>query len=84
MKNICNAPTKKVTATKLDNLEKKWRGKYPHAILSWRNNWDGLTVSFQFPLKIRKIIYTTNLIEKLNGKSEDTRNQRFRSLRTMP
>jgi putative transposase len=42
--------------------------KYPYAILSWRNNWDDLTVFFQFPLEIRKIIYTTNLIENLSGK----------------
>ena len=27
-----------------------------------------LTVFFEFPLEIRKIIYTTNLIENLNGK----------------
>ena len=50
------------------DAEKKWGGKYPYAILSWRNNWDDLTVFFQFPLEIRKIIYTTNLIENLNGK----------------
>ena len=68
MKNIYNAPNKEVAATELDNLEKKWAGKYPYAILSWRNNWDDLTVFFQFPLEIRKIIYTTNLIENLNGK----------------
>ena len=70
MKNIYNAPNKEVAATELDNLEKKWGGKYPYAILSWRNNWDDLTVFFQFPLEIRKIIYTTNLIEnklKRNG-----------------
>lgn len=67
----------------LDNLEKKWGGKYPYAILSWRNNWDDLTVFFQFPLEIRKIIYTTNLIENLNGKSESTLNQNFHSRRMM-
>ena len=66
--NIYNAPNKEVAAAELDNLEKKWGGKYPYAILSWRNNWDDLTVFFQFPLEIRKIIYTTNLIENLNGK----------------
>ncbi len=59
---------KEAAAVELDNLEKKWGGKYPYAILSWRNNWDDLTVFFQFPLEIRKIIYTTNLIENLNGK----------------
>ena len=68
MKNIYNAPNKKVAAAELDNLEKKWGGKYPYAILSWRNNWDNLTVFFQFQLEIRKIIYTVNLIENLNGK----------------
>ena len=68
MKNIYNAPNKEVAATELDNLEKKWAGKYPYAILSWRNNWADLTVFFQFPLEIRKIICSTNLIENLNGK----------------
>ena len=68
MKNISNAPNKEVAATELDKLERKWGAKYPYAIRSWRNNWDDLTVFFQFLLEIRKIIYTTNLIENLNGK----------------
>ena len=62
------APNKEAAAMELDNLERKWGGKYPYAILSWRKNWDDLTVFFQFPLEIRSIIYTTNLIENLNGK----------------
>ena len=62
-------PDKEVAATELDNLEKKWGGKYPYAILSWRNNWDDLTVFFQFPLEIRKInLYYKSHIENLNGK----------------
>ena len=48
MKNIYNAPNKEVAAAELDNLEKKWGGKYPYAILSWRNKWDDLTVFFQY------------------------------------
>ena len=35
MKNVYNAPNKEVTATELENLEKKWGGKYPYAIFSW-------------------------------------------------
>jgi transposase, mutator family len=31
-------------------------------------NKKGFPPLFQFPLEIRKIIYTTNLIENLNGK----------------
>lgn len=51
MKNIYNAPNKEAAAVELDNLEKKWGGKYPYAILSWRNNWDDLTVSSSFHWK---------------------------------
>ena len=64
MKNIYNAPNKEVAATELDNLERRWGEKYPYAIRSWRNNWDDLTVFFQFPLEIRKIIYTTNFCKQ--------------------
>lgn len=68
LKNIYNAPTKEAASLELDLLEQKWGGKYPYAIRSWRTNWDELTFFFDFPVEIRKIIYTTNLIENLNGK----------------
>jgi len=68
MKNIYNAPTKEAAALELDLFEQKWGSKYPYAIRSWRANWDNLTAFFDFPVEIRKIIYTTNLIENLNGK----------------
>lgn len=68
LKNIYNAPTKEAAFLELDILEQKWGGKYPYAIRSWRTNWDELTSFFDFPVEIRKIIYTTNLIENLNGK----------------
>lgn len=42
--------------------------EYPYTVQSRQRNWDELTVFFDFPLGIRKIIYTTNLIENLNGK----------------
>lgn len=68
LKNIYNAPTKESASIELNHFEQKWGGKYPYAIRSWRANWDELTAFFDFPVEIRKIIYTTNLIENLNGK----------------
>lgn len=68
MKLIYAAPTKQAAELALDEFEQKWNSKYGYAIKSWRENWDELTVFFDFPLEIRKIIYTTNLIENLNGK----------------
>lgn len=68
MKTIYNAPNKETAGHALKEFEDKWKSKYPYAIRSWKNNWDELTVFFDFPLEIRRIIYTTNLIENLNGK----------------
>ena len=68
MKQIYTAPTKEAAKAALNDFKQKWNSKYSYAIKSWENNWDELTVFFDFPTEIRKIIYTTNLIENLNGK----------------
>jgi putative transposase len=68
LKDIYGAPTRQAALAALDTLELKWNSKYSYAVKSWRENWDELTVFFDFPLEIRQIIYTTNLIENLNGK----------------
>jgi transposase-like protein len=68
MKQIYDAPTKQAARAALEDLANTWGRKYPYAIKSWEDNWEELTVFFDFPLEVRKIIYTTNLIENLNGK----------------
>jgi putative transposase len=68
MKAIYNAPNRDAAAQALDDLDVKWGQKYGYAIKSWRANWEELTAFLDFPLEIRKIIYTTNVIENLNGK----------------
>jgi len=68
MREIYTSPTKDAAKLALDDLAKKWNDKYSYAIKSWYDNWENLTAFFDFPVEIRKIIYTTNLIENLNGK----------------
>ncbi|MEJ8590364.1 transposase, partial [Riemerella anatipestifer] len=68
MKDIYNAPTKEAAEAALKDFVNKWNDKYSYAVKSWRDNWDELTAFYEFPIEIRKIIYTTNLIENLNGK----------------
>lgn len=68
MKAIYNAPNRDAAALALEQLDSKWGSKYGYAIKSWRANWNELTAFLDFPLEIRKIIYTTNVIENLNGK----------------
>ncbi len=68
MKKIYNAPTKEAATAALDDFAQQWEVKYSYAIKSLKDNWEDLIVFFEFPLETRKIIYTTNLVENLNGK----------------
>ena len=68
MKDIYGAPNRDASSHALYALDKKWNSKYSYFFKSWPTNWDELIVFFDFPLEIRKILYTTNLIENLNGK----------------
>jgi transposase-like protein len=68
MKEIYTALNRDQAALALAHLEQKWGSKYRHAVQSWQRNWDELTAFFDFPVDIRRIIYTTNIIENLNGK----------------
>lgn len=41
----------------------KWDNKYPVISDIWQRNWSGIVPFFAFPAEIRKVIYTTNVIE---------------------
>jgi putative transposase len=47
-------------------LEDKWLDRYPLAVKPWTTHWDDLSGFFKYPEELRKIIYTTNVIENLN------------------
>ena len=51
MKQIYTAPTKEAAKAALEDFKIKWNSKYSYAIKSWENNWDELTVFFDFPLE---------------------------------
>ena len=66
LKQVYGAPSRDLAEHELEEFSKKWSPKYGYAIQSWRNNWTDLTSYFDFPVEIRKIMYTTNTIENLN------------------
>ena len=47
-------------------LDEKWGKKYPIVLQSWQNKWENLYVYFKYPPEIRKVIYTTNIIESVH------------------
>ncbi|MGL5820300.1 IS256 family transposase [Clostridium chrysemydis] len=67
LKTIYTAVTESEAMENLIYAKEKWINKYPNAIKSWEDNWDNLSTFFEFSPHIRKIIYTTNVIESLNS-----------------
>jgi transposase-like protein len=65
LKAVYQAFTKEEAALELDKLEEKWGKKYPIVFQFWRNKWEHLSLFFQFPQEIRRVIYTTNIIESV-------------------
>ena len=66
LKKIYQAVTLDEAEDHLLAFGERWRKQYPSCVKSWEENWSVLSTFFEYPLEIRKIIYTTNIIEGLN------------------
>ena len=66
LKKIYTSPTEEAGYSALQELKEIWDKKYPYALKSWENNWSELRTFFKFSPEIRRIMYTTNVIENLN------------------
>ena len=66
LKKIYKAVTLDEAEENLLAFGERWRKQYPSCVKSWEDNWEVLSTFFEYPLEIRKIIYTTNIIEGLN------------------
>ena len=68
LRGVYGASTLEEALLRMDEFEQKWGRKYPHVVRSWRNNWDELMTYFRYPFEMRKLMYTTNIIESVNSK----------------
>lgn len=66
LKEVYKATTEELALVQLDNLKEKWGSNYGMVIDSWYNNWNNLDTFFKFSPQIRKLIYTTNVLEGFN------------------
>ena len=66
LKPVYTAPTEDAALSALDDFEKIWGARYPLVVQSWRRNWGEIATFFKYPPEIRKLIYTTNMIESYN------------------
>jgi len=63
LKKVYQALTIEEAELSFEMFKEKWDKKHPIIIRSWENNWLELTAYFKYPYEIRRIIYTTNIIE---------------------
>ena len=63
LKLVYQANNKENAESQLTYISDKWKKRYPIVIKSWNDNWEYLSTFFKYNKMIRKIIYTTNIIE---------------------
>ncbi|MFI1967482.1 IS256 family transposase [Streptomyces pathocidini] len=69
LRKIYTAPTEKAAEQALEGLAESPLGtKYPAVLRTWRQSWQDFVPYLAFPPEIRKVIYSTNMIESINAR----------------
>ena len=76
LKPIYAAPNEEAALAALEAFDQRWGTKYPAAAKGWRSRWTEIVPFLAFPGPIRKMLYTTNVIESLNAEFRKVLNPR--------
>jgi len=68
LKEIYTASTVEAAEGRFAEFSEQWKPLYPAMILSWENSWQEFVPFLEFPVELRRIVYTTNAIESLNAR----------------
>lgn len=67
LRPIYTAATAEAAREALENFASSpWGEKYPTIVQCWRRAWENVIPFFAFPPEVRRVIYTTNVIESLH------------------
>ncbi|RAG80655.1 IS256 family transposase [Streptacidiphilus pinicola] len=68
LKEVYTAKTADEAEQRFARFEEEWGERYPAVIDTWRRSWEHMIVFMRFPAPIRRVVYTTNMIESLNSR----------------
>ena len=68
LREIYTAATVEAAEAHFADFADAWRATYPAMIRSWETAWSEFVPFLEFPIELRKIVYTTNAIESLNAR----------------
>lgn len=66
LRKIYTSITREQAQLALDAFEIKWSKTYDYVVKQWKDNWDELVAFMDFPVEMRRMIYTTNPVEALH------------------
>ncbi|MFD7608893.1 transposase [Streptomyces mirabilis] len=73
LREVYTAKTADEAEQRFVRFEEEWGQRYPAVIDTWRRNWEHVIVFMRFPAPIRRVVYTTNMIESLNSRFRQAR-----------
>ncbi|MFF8848104.1 IS256 family transposase [Streptomyces sp. NPDC015127] len=76
LRHVYTAPTMDAAEARFADFEDTWGATYPAMIATWRRSWEHFVMFLRFPPEIRKIVYTTNMIEPLNSRFRQATHRR--------
>jgi len=68
LRPVYTAADEQAAAAALEQFAAAWGERYPAIIKLWRAHWAEFTPFLAFPPEVRRVIYTTNLIESMNAR----------------
>lgn len=66
LRKVYTSISREQAKSALAGFEVEWGGKYKYVVKQWETNWDELVAFMDFPVGMRKMIYTTNPVEALH------------------
>ena len=68
LRMIYTAVDEQAAESALDQFEQGWSVRYPAIVKLWRTHWAQFVPFLAFPPEVRRVVYTTNLIESMNAR----------------
>lgn len=66
LKEVYRAPTEADAAARLADVEAVWGARYGAVFASWHRHWPSLVAFYDFPVGLRRLLYTTNAVEAVH------------------
>jgi putative transposase len=68
LRSVYTAVDETAAAAALEEFAERWQPRYPAIVRLWRAHWSEFVPFLAFPPAVRKVVYTTNLIESINSR----------------